>query len=585
MDRPDLTPQGAAGDDARLVKPLLIAALLMAAFLSLWRLDIPLQGSEGRWGCISKEMMDTGDYFSMTIGGTPYPDKPFGSYWLIALTSKLTGTLNERVTRLPSALCFILATYVVFLLGKRTVGALPGAVGACLFATTFRLLFFSRVASADPHTVLGVGVAMLLILEASEDPRGWHIPALGAVMGLTSLMKGLGGLAVPCFAAFLWTVAVRGFSWIRPLPTALGALTLALTLGVPLAIPWLLRGDTGPAELLWRESVTRGFKPFDHVEPWYFYLWNQFELLAPWSALLPAALVLAWNRVRDHARAKGGFSLRMYDRSEDRRRLFPLFGYLAIFLFFTLSGSRRTYYLMPIAPFFSLMVAEALLETGPGWVARLRRWALAALAVLGKVGGAAAVAVGILRLLHPQAAPAMLNYRGALLPEYWQAIPAWIFLVGGGIPLGIALLKRMDDRLRAPAPAIAMVFVMLAGAIGTMESLRDRSRGLQEFCAEVRAIVPPDCPIEINARQEPGKTIELSDTPKVLFYLGRPFVKPPKPGKTPARFRVVNNERAQELLAERPCLYARRAIEQRDPDVEVDPKAEKRRRVLLERLP
>lgn len=74
---------------------------------------------------------------------------------------------------------------MVFLLGKRTIGALPGAVAACVFATTFRILFFSRVASADPHTVLGVGLAMLLILEASEEPRWWHLPALGVVMGVT----------------------------------------------------------------------------------------------------------------------------------------------------------------------------------------------------------------------------------------------------------------------------------------------------------------------------------------------------------------------------------------------------------------
>lgn len=147
---------------------------------------------------------------------------------------------------------------------------------------------------------------------------------------------------------------------------------------MPLAIPWLTQGDTtGPLELLWRESVTRGLTPFDHVQPWHFYFWNQFELLAPWSALLPAALALAWLRVREQARTRGSFSRRMYDRSEDRRRLFPLFGYLAIFLFFTLSGSRRTYYLLPTA---RLIVADVLLDSGPGWATRLRKWGLAALA-------------------------------------------------------------------------------------------------------------------------------------------------------------------------------------------------------------
>ena len=43
--------------DERYVRPLLVAALLVAAFLSLWRLDIPLQGSEGRWGAVTMEML------------------------------------------------------------------------------------------------------------------------------------------------------------------------------------------------------------------------------------------------------------------------------------------------------------------------------------------------------------------------------------------------------------------------------------------------------------------------------------------------------------------------------------------------
>ena len=143
MSSAQVASASGGSEGERCVRPLLVAALLMAAFLSLWRLDIPLQGSEGRWGAITMEMLTSGDFFRMTIGGNPYPDKPFGSYWLIALVSTLTGVLNEQTLRLPGALCFVLTTHVVFLLGKRTIGALPGAVAACVFATTFRILFFS----------------------------------------------------------------------------------------------------------------------------------------------------------------------------------------------------------------------------------------------------------------------------------------------------------------------------------------------------------------------------------------------------------------------------------------------------------
>lgn len=570
-----------AGDvDAHPVRVLLTAALLMASFLSLWRLDIPLQGSEGRWAWIALDMLDKRDFLSMSIGGIAYPDKPFGSYWLIVLASLLTGVVDERTARLPGALCFVFTTYVVYLLGKRTIGALPGALAACLFATSFRVVFFSRVASADPQTVLGIALSMLLILEASERPRWWHFPALGAVMGVSSLMKGLVGVAVPCFAAALWTIGVRGWTWLRPVPMLLGVLALLLTLGLPLATPWLTRGDSGPLELLWRESVTRGLSPFDHVQPWYFYFWNQFELLAPWSLLLPAALVLGWRHVRAQVAAYAQTGWSGQARSDDRRRLFPFFAYLVIFLFFTLSGSRRTYYLLPIAPFFSLLAAEALLDLCSPWSACLRRWALAVLAWLGVGLGGAALLLGIARQLYPLTAPDLLNYHGLLLPQYWQAIPPELFVVGAGLVPGLMLWKYRHSRLRAPALAIALVLAIAAGTLGTMEALRKQAQGLQRFCAEVRRIVPEGVAIELLARSEDGLAADLADAPKVLFYLGRPIVKP----GAAARFRLASKERALELQAQEPGRYVWRLIEPVSRDPAFDSQADARRRVLLERV-
>ena len=582
MNPPVTVPSTGRREEEWYVRRLLAAALLMAAFLSLWWLDGPLQGSEGRWATVVTEMMKSGDYFRMTIAGAQYPDKPFGSYWLIALTAALTGNLNEWATRLPGALSFILTTGLVFAIGKRTVGALPAALAACIFATTFQLVLFSRVASADPQTVLGVALAMLLILEASEAPRWWYLPVLGTVMGITSLMKGLGGAAVPAFAACLWALAVRGVAWVRPVPTLLALLAFVMTLGVPLAIPWLTRGDTGPLVLLWRESVTRGLDPFDHVQPWYFYFWNQFVLLAPWSVLLPAALLTGWLSIRRQLRAGGGSTARVFARSEDRRRIFPLFAYLAIFLLFTLSGSRRTYYLLPLAPFFSLMVAEALLDSQPGWTAGLRKWALTVLAIVGIALGVTAVALGMARLASPQMAPALLDYRGQLVAKYWQAIPVGIILVGACVPLAILLLKRIDDRLRALAPAIALTFVILAGVIGTMEPLRAQALDLQEFCAAVRRIVPDGEAIDVDWRQaDDPSAVPVTDAPKLLFYLGRPFAQP---GAPPTRFLIVDQQQAEQMLAREPGAYLRRTVEPSDPLSRSDRKAEAQRRVLLERL-
>ena len=71
--------------------------------------------------------------------------------------------------------------------------------------------------------------------------------------------------------------------------------------------------------------------------------------MAPWSMLLPAALVQA-HRDRRH-----GLEPRRSDR-------FILIFFWATFAFFTASGSRRGYYLLPILRAAAMLVARILLR-------------------------------------------------------------------------------------------------------------------------------------------------------------------------------------------------------------------------------
>ena len=119
------------------------------------------------------------------------------------------------------------------------------------------------------------------------------------------------------------------------------------------------------------------------------------------------------------------FAAHAVDQEEERRRLFPFFCYAAIFLFFTLSGSRRTYYLMPVAPFVSVALAQALIEDLPRWAVRFERVMFWAFAVAMTIAGAAALFAGCLRLFM-NAPPQFLNMNGRITPEIWRAVPPWL---------------------------------------------------------------------------------------------------------------------------------------------------------------
>ena len=512
MTAPSLpTPAGREVSPPVATRRVVAAALLLSAVFAFWDLDVPLHGSEARWAVVAREMVSSRDYFSMTIAGRPYLDKPFGSYWLVILASKLTGGMSEWTLRLPSVVAYILTAYLVYLIGKRTLGAREGALGALVFVLMFRVAFFSREASADPQTMLGIALALWLTLEASEDGRWWHWPLIGALMASSSLMKGLSGFAVTGFVALLWCVLVRGFRWLRPVPLAVGVLAFATVLGAPFLIAHEIHGGWGPVRLLWRESVVRAVRAFDHTEPWYFYLWNQFELLSPWSVLLPSAMILGVQAVRARARRRGGYGLRMFDHEEDRRRIFPLFCYLGVLLFFSLSGSKRTYYLMPIAPFASLVFAQALLDEAPGWARRLKRVAVWALAIGIVLADVAALALGVLRLAM-SAPPAALSLHGRITPTIWRAVPIWLALAGVGVVLGAVIIRRLSHGRQALVPLFGAVALALATSIGVLESMRRLDDSLPRFGKAVQGLVPADEYVEL---------VGVWKNPTVVYYINR----------------------------------------------------------------
>src|SRR5215510_7825273 len=134
--------------------------------------------------------------------------------------------------------------------------------------------------------------------------------------------------------------------------------------------------------MVWRENVVRFFRPFDHRGPIYLYVYVIFALMAPWAMLLPAALVEAHQRRHVHAEPA-------------RSDRFVLVFFWATFIFFTLSGSRRSYYILPILPAGAVLVARLL--CGPELLSKWSQWLL-------KVGYglfALLAVLGILVLLPP----------------------------------------------------------------------------------------------------------------------------------------------------------------------------------------
>ena len=416
--RDSAASQHAAGDDSRFGLRAAVV-LILAAILFFARLGArALWSSEFRWAEIAREMLVTHNYFWPTINGHVYYDKPLGSYWLVIFSAPFTGGLNEAATRLPCAIAGLLAVWLLMLLTRRLYDARTAILSGVILATSFSFVFFSRDASADVETITGELAALLLFSHNEERGGGMWVVGLWLIMAATSLTKGLLGFALPLLMigaysclrdgwAQLSQEILRGsvtdrvrkliernrwfFNWYTVAGIAVGGFVYYL----PFEISARMMGTQKGLAMVYRENVVRFFHPFDHRGPIYLYVYVIFGLMAPWSALLPAAMV------ETHSLRRAGAEPAHADR-------FALVYFWATFIFFTLSGSRRSYYILPILPAAAILVARTLAYPG-----ELRSMIARRLLTLGYAIVAFAAIGGIVLLI-----PAW-----AILPSPYDALP------------------------------------------------------------------------------------------------------------------------------------------------------------------
>jgi 4-amino-4-deoxy-L-arabinose transferase-like glycosyltransferase len=334
--------------------------VLLAAALILFLPGISLRslwGSEGRWAVIAREMMQTGNYFLPTINGQVYFDKPLLSYWAIIPFSWFTG-VTETTARLPGALSGIATVGITYALGRRLFGRETGFLAGVILLTTAMFGFWSRTASAELLNVLAIWL-MLWMLSGDRKPSFGRYLAFYFVAAVSSFCKGPVAPAVALVTASALSLTetavdmrdsgpdargglARHFDWILSLKGSFAALCGLGVFALLLFLPVIITGSWNAVELMWRENVTRFFKPFDHVEPFYSYFKHIPVFLLPWSFVAAAALI----------------SIRKWEAGRSRRWLICVT--VAIFMFFTLSGSRRSYYILPIVPALALIVGRSL---------------------------------------------------------------------------------------------------------------------------------------------------------------------------------------------------------------------------------
>ena len=329
------------GKNAKVIVLMLAATIMLMTLLGsreIWT-------QEHRWADIVYGMFYRHDFFHPYLNNVDYYDKPLLSYWLIAGFSFLTGEFSTWAMRLPSAFAGLLAVWSIYRLGTTIHSQRLGLLAGWMLTTTFYFIFWAKTSSADMLNLGGTLFAVAWYYDTKAQPGFWKYAVFFLTLALTSLCKGLVGAIVPLIVIFpdlmMRAQWKNHLSWSFLLAIIPAAIVYVLPFWASSHVASQGYGESG-LMLVYRENILRYFQPFDHKGPIYTYFLFLPIYLLPWAFFLVptlATLKARWNNLTDGSRAMS-------------------WAVFLLFVFFTLSGSRRNYYVLPIVPFAILMMAD-----------------------------------------------------------------------------------------------------------------------------------------------------------------------------------------------------------------------------------
>ncbi len=327
-----------------------IIFFLLIAFFYLWQLNkLPLTAyDEAIYAQVTRETLASGQMTTLYNFGQPWLEKPPLYFWLAIPSIKIFGT-SEVAFRLPSALLAILCLWLVYLVTKKLSNKKSLALLASLILAVLPFYYIT-----GRQVRLDVPLTALLLSATYFSILGWqnkkYLLSIFPLIGLAVLTKNIVGLlALPII--FIFSFIYKQTAWLKS-----KYLWLGLFIGLAIALPWhwqqyqlwgnnfletylgfhvLQRFDTG-----FGSATNNNFFGYFHLLWQYSWPWWQIFIL-----LLIASLILK----------------KIYREEKILRLLYASWAIIAfVILFFSLSKTKISTYILPMYPYLSIAIAIGL---------------------------------------------------------------------------------------------------------------------------------------------------------------------------------------------------------------------------------
>lgn len=310
---------------------------LIALLPVIWLRDLT-PGNELRYLAIADEALRRGTWFTFTLDGAPYADKPPLYFWLLMVVRWLTGSFPLHLFPLVS----LAASFAV--IGTLSRWSADEGMAPHLRRTSVWMMLICGLFTG---AAIFVRMDMLMCLFITLALRSFWLIRRGGrrqtlhrwlfpvFVFLALFTKGPVGVLVPLLSTAVFLLFTDG---LRTFPRYWGWRTWLVLLSACalwFSAVWAEGGRAYLDNLLFHQTVDRAVRSFHHQEPFYYYFQTIWYILAPWSLLVVGLTVSGVRRWRVLA---------------DWQQFFLIIG-LTTFAMLSFISSKIEIYLLPAVPF------------------------------------------------------------------------------------------------------------------------------------------------------------------------------------------------------------------------------------------
>ena len=326
--------------------PMLLLCLA-AGVLLLWKLGAASldDWDEAIYAQVSKEMVRDGRWLTPYWQYKPFFEKPPLFMWATALLYELFG-VSELWARAASVMSGVGLLGITYLIGKRLYDKWAAMVAVVILLTSYQFVASARFGTTDVMLTLFIYLAVYGTLRLEEgSQRWWYLISPSCAFAI--MTKSASGLLAPAVVMLALLVTGRMASAARSKQFWIGLL-LAMLIVAPWHI-WMLavHGRAFINEYIGHHVIARSLSTLDeHTGNRLYYIDRLHKYFFPWIYLAPVALIM---------------SFRENIKGDPRSRLLLILT-LLVFVIYTASQTKLRWYILPIYPALSLMIASTVMQ-------------------------------------------------------------------------------------------------------------------------------------------------------------------------------------------------------------------------------